>query len=209
MLVKSPIDTTYFTKQFSWLDFDTFNESDGFGFLLYFPEEKGAQNEDLAKAFRCLLKPLLNELIISFMGLLEDGAYGRWGHFCIEIWDIHNDAYNYEPEGKSKETARYLTMLKECNIEPQYNGLCECNDWGNFLPIILDCVMSCKAPYSLYFYCPSRQFMVSFHHSKSIDIYYKEFNPAIKDILKRAGEVGLDVHNWDDYESIEKFGLAE
>ncbi len=209
ILSKSNIDSTYFTRQFSWLNFESFRQGEGFGFWLDFPEKEGIANKDFIKTFHTLLGQFLKEVVISFFEPSLDTEKGGWGNFCIEVWNIHDDTRDYEPEGKNPETARYLTMLKECNIEPTYNWLCECKDWSKFLPIMLDCVMTCKAPYSLYFYCPSQQFLAYFHHTPSFGIYYKKINPAILGIIDCAKKLNLKMFDWNDYETIEKLEKGE
>ena len=74
------------------------------------------------------------------------------GDFCIDIWDIKNDDYDYSTKGKSEPTAKYLQMLMDNNIEPEYVGICKCLDWNTFLPVILNCILAHTAPYSPMFY---------------------------------------------------------
>jgi hypothetical protein len=77
-------------------------------------------------------------------------------------------------------------MLKASEIEVGYSGSCSCEDWDNYLSIILKCILSGRAPYSPIFYNEENQFFFYFHHSGSIGFYYKKESDVIKKILARA-----------------------
>ncbi len=198
---KANLSLNEFYCQFGWLNFDNFRQGKGYGFQLYFPESKNITNQDLIAVFHALFEPFLNNLTIA---LLEPGTSeeGGWGDFCLETWNIQQDTYDYSPEGKSPETARYLEMLQASHIEPSYDGLGYCQYWDQFLSITLDCVMTHKALYSFDFYELTNQFLFYFHHTRSLGIYYKQFNDAIMHILQQAKAAQLELWNWNDEESL-------
>jgi hypothetical protein len=180
-------------KPYKWLNFTNLPASKGYKFELYVRKEEVTTN-DLIQVFHKLFEPFIEELEIS--------GGGNWGDFCIDTWNIYNDTYDYSPSGKSQETTDYLQMLEDNGIEPEYSGLCCCYDWERFLPIVLDCILVGRAPYSLDFYCPGYEFMFYFHHTGSLGLYYKKFNDAIMHILKQAMAEDLELRNWTDEKSL-------
>jgi hypothetical protein len=110
-----------------------------------------------------------------------------WWDFCLDTWNIDTDEYNYELKNKSEESLAYIELLIASGIYTGYSGCCKCNDWGSFLPIILDCVTSHIAPYSPRFCDVENEFFFYFHHTGSIGLYYKKDNDVIKGILEIAG----------------------
>ena len=179
-------------RSFNWFNYDSFPDSNGYKFELYI-EGKVTVTKFISVFYR-LFTPFLKNIEIG----TSNPDSGIWGDFCIDTWDVRNDTYDYSPQGKSKETATYLEMLQENGIEPEYNGLCRCHDWDQFLPIILDCIMTGRAPYSLMFYHPLQEFLFYFHHTWSFGVYYKHFNDAIMEILSNAKAENLELYNWND-----------
>lgn len=77
-------------------------------------------------------------------------------------------------------------------------GLCKSLNWDKFLPIILDCMLSHKAPYSIMIYVPSHDFVFYFHHTGSIGLYYEELNDGVMHIIKIAKHEGFKINNTND-----------
>jgi hypothetical protein len=201
IIQKADLSLTEFYHRFGWINFDKFRDSDGYGFLLYFSEEKSVTSQDLIAVFHTLFDPFLKDIIFSLLEPSTDEE-GGWGDFCLETWSIQQDTYNYSPQGKSPETARYLEMLQASHIEPSFNGLGYCQDWDQFLSVILDCIMAHKTFYSFDFYNLANQFMFYFHHTGSLGIFYHKFNDAIMHILQQAKAAQLELWNWDDEETL-------
>jgi len=101
---------------------------------------------------------------------------------------VQNDTYGYSPEGKSPETAAYLTMLADAGIPADYSGCVECLHWDEFLSIILRCIASHAAPYCPIFYSEADQLFFYFHHTGTIGLYYEKESEVIQGILVRAAE---------------------
>lgn len=177
---------------FDWLDFDYLPDSKGFKFEIYPKESKNLIEESIS-FFYSLLGDLLNELLIRPFGVNV-----AWGNYCIDVWDIEKDTYNYSPLNKDEPTASYLSMLIDNNIEADYEGFCKCICWEKFLPIVLQCLMGNVAPYSLMFYEPENKFVFYFHQTGSFGIYYKELNTAVKRILKNIKEENLEIKHTND-----------
>ncbi len=186
MKIIEKIDTGKF-EIFNWLNFDYLPDSDGAKFEIYFDDSKGLASKFIL-LFYSLFKPFLDEILIQTFK-----PEGRWGNFCMDVWDVENDKYDYSFQNKSEPTSNYLKMLFENEIESEYIGFCRCLDWDKFLPVILDCIINHKAPYSLMFYIPSQKVVFYFHHAASFGVYYKELNEGIKYIVERIEIEDLDV----------------
>ncbi|PRD44536.1 hypothetical protein [Sphingobacterium haloxyli] len=156
-----------------WVDLDSYMESKGDKIEIYLIEKRN----------------LVEGLILMFYTLFRTGKSNikvympSWWDYCLDTWDIKNDRYDYELEGKSIETKDYLLMLKESSIELGYSGICSCNDWDKFLSITLTCIVTHKAPYSPIFYDEENDFFFYFHHTGSMGFYYKTRNEVVEKIL--------------------------
>lgn len=126
-----------------------------------------------------------------FSGIKEElNVYNEhWGDFCLDVWNIQSDVYEYNKNSLSKETQAYLNMLEKSGIEKDYTGTCKCNNWDLFLPIILRCVVNHIAPYSPLLYSVTGNFFFYFHYLGEIGLYYKECDKTIKEII----------HKWNNY----------
>ena len=178
-------------RTFRWLNFDNLKESDCYRFEIYF--EDNASLSEISSVSYMLFNPNLNDI---FLG--QFGVDSEWGDFCLDTWDINKDRYDYSLEGKSGPTLRYLKMLKENEVNPEYTGFCKLLNWYSFLEINLDCVLNHIAPYSTVFYNSKFQYMFYFHHSKSIGVYYKHLNEGVNHILNKIKAKGLNVINTND-----------
>ncbi|GAA4234266.1 hypothetical protein GCM10022291_13310 [Postechiella marina] len=178
-------------KAYNWLNFESLPESDGYKFELY--SKLDIDVTEITILFYSLFKKFIDDLQVGQFGINSE-----WGDFCIDTWDLHNDRYNYSPEGKSNSTAAYLTMLIENEIGPDYNGFCRSLNWDKFLPIVLDCILNHMASYSIMIYAPKHDFVFYFHHTGSIGIFYKELNDGVKHIIERAKIEDLDIRNAND-----------
>ncbi len=162
---------------FAWLD------------PIYLPNSKCLRKEIYLK----YEMDLRQELTIAFddlFGKLKDKLIignGHWGDFCLDTWVPPNE-YSYRLEGKSNETKAYLTLLSDSNIEPDYSGLCRCNDWDKFLATILVCLLNHQAPYSPLFYCLEYGFVFYFHHTGSIGLLYLAENNPLKELFAKANK---------------------
>lgn len=177
---------------FTWLNFDNLPKSEGYKFEVYIPEPDDIVS-DLILNFYILYRPYLDEILIS-----EYRPDGKWGDFCIDTWDIENEANDYSPDNKHEPTASYLAMLRDNNIEPEYTGFCKCLNWDKFLYVTLHCIIKHAALYSMMFYVPNQQFVFYFHHTGSFGIYYKELNEEVKNILYKIREENLEIKNASD-----------
>lgn len=157
----------------TWANLDSYTESKGHKNEIYL-----VNNDNLVEG-----------LILMFYALFQTiksniKVYNpSWWDYCLDTWNVKEDMYDYELEGKSVETKRYLIMLKESSIELGYSGICKCNDWDKFLSITLTCIVTYIAPYSPIFYDEENDFFFYFHHSGSIGFYYKERNEIVEKIL--------------------------
>lgn len=174
-------------KGFNWLNFDYLPDSKGSKFELYFDESRDLTSKFIL-LFYSLFKPFLGEILIQTFR-----PEGIWGNFCIDVWDFDSDKYDYSFHNKSEPTSNFLKMLSENEIEPEYSGYCRCLDWDKFLPIILNCIISHKAPYSLMFYIPNQKLVFYFHHTASFGFYYKELSEGVKYIMERIEIENLDI----------------
>ncbi len=156
--------------------------------LDYFPESKADKKE----IYLLNDKNVIEELIFLFYTLFGDlknelTIYDNlWWDFCLDTWDPDKDQYNYDIVGKSDETKEYLKILKDSDIEVGYSGNCKCKNWDAYLPIILKCLTSHRAPYSPLFYSETNNFFFYFHHSGSIGLYYQKTNDTISKIIEVA-----------------------
>jgi hypothetical protein len=177
---------------FDWLNFESLTDSDGFKFEVYFEETDDLVSQSISY-FYLLFGNVQSEILI------QDFKPGcKWGDFCLDTWNFHEDTYDYSADNKKEPTASYLAMIGNSGIEPEYIGFCQCLDWDKFLQVTLQCVMEHVAVYSMNFYIPSKRIMFYFHHTGSIGVYYKELNEAIKDIIKKVKERGLEIENTND-----------
>ncbi len=178
-------------KVYDWLNFERLPDSDGYKFEVY-PEED-LDTADYAILFYSLFRKYKDKIMIRTFH-----PEGSWGNFCLDVWDINKDEYDYSPEGKSEPTSNYLQMLIDSEIEPEYNGFCKCLDWDKFLVIILDCIFKHTAIYSLMFYIPKTDVVFYFHHTHSFGVYYRKLNNDVLYILERIKEEGLKIENTND-----------
>jgi hypothetical protein len=161
---------------FDWANPDAYRDSDALRKEIYLKKQNNL-TEGLFLLFDELFENRKHKLLIYDVS---------WWDFCLDTWNIAQDTYNYDMEGKSDESKTYLTMLKESNIELPYSGCCSCNDWNNFLHIILKCIVNHTAPYSQLFCDIENKYFFYFHDSGSIGLYYKEENDVINHILSSA-----------------------
>jgi hypothetical protein len=180
-------------KPFNWFNFEYFPDSEANKFELYSTGDVNVTNSNLI--FQALFGNFYSELEIG-----QPTPNANWGDFCIDVWDVKHDKYDYSLEGKNEATIKYLSMLKENDIAPEYTGLCHCLMWDEFLPVALECVITHIAPYSLMFYCPNYEFVFYFHHSGSFGVYYRTCNKAILDILGNAKGHNLRLKNYTEEE---------
>lgn len=176
-------------KGFDWLNFDYLPESDGFKLEIYFKELEDSVAQSILY-FDLLFRDCLPDILIH-----PFKPDGEWGNFCLDIWDIENDKYDYSPENKQEPTASYLLMLRDSKIESDYSGFCKCLNWDKFLYVTLHCVMQHVAPYSMMFYIPNKEIVFYFHHTGSIGVYYKELNEEIRSIIQKAQKENLEIKN--------------
>lgn len=156
----------------------------------YLPDSKARRIE----IYLANKEGLLEGLILMFHFLFRDSKSSiiiynnSWWDFCLDTWDHIEDKYDYELEGKSKESKEYLIMLKESAIENEYQGVCYCENWDRFLSVVLACILTHQAPYSPIFYEKKNEFFFYFHHTGSIGFYYKSENEVVSKILRIAEE---------------------
>ncbi|MFD0863720.1 hypothetical protein ACFQ1M_16010 [Sungkyunkwania multivorans] len=176
---------------YSWLNFESLPDSHGYKFELY---PKSELNIDgFVILFYSIFEKFIDELQIG-----QFGRNNKWGDFCIDTWDLHNDRCDYSLEGKSKSTSTYLNMLTANEIEPEYTGFCKSLNWNRFLPIILDCIFNHIAPYSIMIYAPNCQLVFYFHHTGSIGVYYSDLNDGVMHVIDKAKIEDLEIKNIND-----------
>lgn len=154
---------------------------------------ENVKNKNFKQIILSIFKPFLDEIII--------GQYtneSKWGDFCIDTWDVSLDKYDYSFEKKSNATIEYLAMLIDNSIEFEYRGYCKCNNWDNFLNIILNCLYTHIAPYSFLFYVPSSNFTFYLHHSDSFGVFYENMNNDLSLILKMIKSLDMDISYTND-----------
>jgi hypothetical protein len=160
----------------TWANLDSYSESKGSKVEIYLVDKNN----------------LIEGLLLMFYTLFGNVKSNiklyspSWWDFCLDTWDVKEDKYDYGLDGKSVESKDYLMMLKESAIDIDYSGICICNDWENFLKIILTCIIAHKAPYSHIFYDEECSYFFYFHHSGSIGFYYKIQNEVVENVLSIA-----------------------
>lgn len=161
---------------FSWVNLD------------HLPDSNGEKKEIYMKDTSNMVEELISMFSTLFNGILSDIIVynSSWGDFCLDTWDFKANLSDYNLEGKSIETREYLKLLQESGIPVDYTGSCICKNWNPFLTIILNCLISHRAPYSPLFYNKKYNFFFYFHYSGSIGFYYRENNKKISEILKIA-----------------------
>jgi len=173
-------------KGYEWLNFENLLYSKGSKFELHANDD--LEIEEFIILFFSIFGKFINEIQLG-----QFGTNSEWGNFCIDVWDVENDRYDYSLDNKSETTSLYLKMLFENEIEPTYAGYCKCYDWDKFIPIIINCIINHSAPYSLMFYIPSYEFVFYLHHTNSFGIYYKKANKEIEYIIAKAKTESLEV----------------
>lgn len=172
----STLKATTIKFPFEWANIESYRESNSHRKEIYLKEKKCIV-EDLVFLFYTLFGQYKNSIVI----------YDKsWWDFCLDTWDFEKDEYNYDLTGKSIETKRYLSMLKESEIPIDFSGLCKCLNWDKFLPIVLDCIVNNIAPYSPLFCDEKNDYFFYFHSAGSIGIYYKNENKAVIELLSKA-----------------------
>lgn len=161
---------------FEWVNLDFFPDSKGSSYEIYLNKNNNLL-EDLLQMFRSLFQSVDNNIKIYNYS---------WWDFCLDTWDIENDDYNYELTGKSNESKAYLKMLQSSFIEKDYSGICTCNDWNKFLPLVLTCILTHQAPYSPLFFNTEEDFFFYFHHTGSIGFYNNSERTSVKKIMSIA-----------------------
>lgn len=162
----------------SWANLDSYPESNGHKIEIYLDK-----NEHLIEGLILMFYTLFGN-IKNNIKLYNPS----WWDYCLDTWNVKEDKYDYEFEGKSVESKEYLLLLKESSIELGYSGICRCNDWDKLLSITLACIITHEAPYSPVFYAEESDFFFYFHHSGSIGLYFKFRNEVIDKILITAKE---------------------
>ena len=160
----------------AWANLDSYNDSKGHKIEIYLNKNENIV-EGLILMFYTLFSTIKSNIKIY---------NPSWWDYCLDTWNVREDKYDYELEGKSVETKDYLIMLKESSIELGYSGICRCTDWDNLLSIILTCIVTHKAPYSPIFYEESGDFFFYFHHSGSIGFYFKMRNKIVEKVINSA-----------------------
>lgn len=178
------INKTSIENPFDWAKFNNYRETKSFRCEIYLNniDIESVNNESL------IISGLL-KMFYKFFDKIKDDILiynSSWWDLCLETWDIQTDSYNYDYKNKSKETSKYLRMLKWSNIDINYSGICQCSNWHKFLEIILNCVVYNQAPYSPIFINVESEFFFYFHASGSIGLYYKNDNELISKILYTA-----------------------
>lgn len=163
---------------FEWANLNSYRESRSYRKEIYL-KDYNSTSEGLLGLFNFLFGNRKRLLLI----------YSKsWWDFCLDTWDFNSDSYNYHLKGKSPETKEYLKILKTSNIPLNYSGCCTCVDWDKFLLVILECIITHRAPYSPLFCDAQAEYFFYFHHTGSIGIYFKNDNHEVKQILSKAYE---------------------
>lgn len=168
---------------FEWIDLTDLRKSNCLRKEIYL-NDKGNPIEELKAFFYSCFGNHKESIVIS---------NGLWSYFCLDTWNPDNDTYDLSGKGSSTETKRYLKMLQDSKIDTKYEGLCTCNDWDNFLSVILPPVVNHSAPYSPYFFDRKNEYMFYFRHTNSIGLYYKTENKAIQEIFSTATALNCSV----------------
>ncbi len=168
---------------FDWLNLEDMASSSCFRVEIYLPDGVNP-NEHLKAMFYQLFTNFKYDLVV---------ANGRWGDFCLDIWNPETDEYDYALDDKEAETRSYLEMLLQSNIEFDYEGLCVCKDWDSFLDAVIPCVTNHLAPFSPMLYNVDEQFVFYFHHTGSIGLLYRNQTKTIDDICACAKLNGYSI----------------
>lgn len=164
---------------FEWVNLSCYKDSKANRVEIYLKEDIDDFDTNLIHLFNSFFKRIENEILI----------YDKsWWNLTLDTWNIETDEYDYALDNKSDLTQKYMRMLLNSDIEVGYSGVCKCNDWDNFLKIILPTIRTHIAPYSPIFFNIENDFFFYFHHTGSIGLYYKEENKLIRNILKVSGE---------------------
>lgn len=164
---------------FQWTDLSSYRDSEANRVEVYLKEQEN---------------DIVNDLIFLFDFLFSDYFYDiivfnkSWWNYCLDTWDFEKDEYNYDLSGKSIETQEYLRLLIKSNIPRNYSGCCSCNNWGDFLEVMLECLAKHIAPYSPLFCDEKNDYFFYFHHTGSIGLYYTTENDRVKSILEKSRE---------------------
>ncbi len=170
------LPTSLKEQPFSWLDTNYLPDSVSERIEIYLGEEEGGSSA-LLLMFNRLFYELSDDLLI----------YNKsWWAFCIDTWDINSNQFIFETEAFSNETKSYLRLLRNSNLDKDFEGCCKCTNWDLFLSIVLECLLKHIAPYSPLFLNLGEEFAFYFHHSGSIGLYYKSENPVVERIVTRA-----------------------
>ena len=162
-----------------WAKTEYLRENDSFRKEIYLKDEDLLNG--LLGLFYELFGSCKNEILVYQI---------QWWDMNLAAWDISTDTYNYEIDLKPDNVKAYLRMLDRSEIVKDYSGCCRCNDWDQFLPVVLRCVLSCEAPYGPLFVNTRDDFFFYFHHTGSIGIYYKDKeNEVIREMLDKASEL--------------------
>lgn len=162
------------TFPFDWLDLDYLPNSDGYRVEIYLRDSMDIE-ADLISMFNRLFRLYKERLKIY---------NSSWWDFCLDTWNIHDESYNYDFYGKSQNSQSYLQILSESKIEIGYSGICKCNNWDQFLAVILKCILSNEAPYSPFIFDELNEFVFYFHGTGSIGLLYKGKNDDVSRLLK-------------------------
>lgn len=165
--------------------------------LDFLPDSKAERVEIYLKEPESVVK----ELIVLFWELFEKYSKdifihnGDWWEFCLDVWNVTNDVYDFDRDKLSFETNRYIIMLENSDIEIGYSMDCLCNDFNEFLSTVLPCVVNHIAPYSPIFYNRRDDFFFYFHHTGSVGIYFKQRNNNINNLIIKAESLYEVVYN--------------
>ena len=161
---------------FNWVNLANYRESEALRKELYLPDHSN-NCQDMIVLFYDLFGDAKEDLVIY---------NGSWWDFCLDTWNIQEDSYDYNLNGKTELTKAYLGMLEESDIEIGFEGLCVCNEWDRFLTIVVSCILSHNALYSPLFCNTSEQYFFYFHHTASLGLYYSEETLSIRNVLKKT-----------------------
>lgn len=167
---------------FEWVNLETYPLSKG-SYIVFKIRNKNNIINEMIKMFDYLFNEIEKEINIY-------NEY--WGDFCLDVWDVRSDNYNYDEASLSKETKEYMNMLKASGIENDFIGSCKCKDWKSFLNIILNCIVKHIAPYSPVLYSPVSNFFFYFHYTGEIGLYYKIKNEVLEKIINKWNHYIID-----------------
>ncbi|RYU91263.1 hypothetical protein EWM62_04805 [Mucilaginibacter terrigena] len=161
---------------FDWINLTYLPESDAKRVEIYLADDEEPVM-GLTNMFATLFSDLKQNILVF---------NNSWGDFCLDTWNIHRGLYNYDLQGKSIETQKYLTMLKDSEIPTYYKGACEVQSWEGFLSVIVPCITNHVAPYSPIFFSKKYDIVFYFHYTGSIGLYYRNEGDEINELLKIA-----------------------